>query len=359
MPPAARGRARRPLREFELIEDIQKRFGATHRSVVRGIGDDAAVIRPAPGRDLLITTDLLAESVHFDRTTTTWEHLGFKAAAANLSDIAAMGGRPEHLLVSLAVPPDCRTDEIHDLYRGLMKACRPYGIELVGGDTSASQDGLFVSLTVTGSVTHGTALTRDGARVGDLLYVTGTLGDSLAGLQLLQPRLGKTLRRRLARAVVDYLIARHFAPTPRIDIGQLLSIRGLASAAIDLSDGLSGDVRHICRQSRVGVEIEETALPLSQPLKRYAETKGVQAADLALQGGEDYELLLTVPPSKVRLLERTARRLRCPLTRIGRICPKRVGIVLKDRDGMIRPLPPFSYEHFHNSDINREAACSH
>lgn len=340
---------RRPprLAEFPLIRDLARRFGKTGASVRCGIGDDAAVLRAAPG-DLLITTDLLAEGIHFDRTTAGFEDIGYKAAVANLSDIAAMGGTPSHLLVALAIPAGCSRSDIHRLYRGLMQACRPHRVELVGGDTSASKQGLFVSLTLTGTVKPGRALTRSGARVGDLLYVTGTIGDSLAGLRLLAARAKGRRRTSVSLDAKDrrHLIGRHLRPTPRLAVGRLLAERRIATAAIDVSDGLSGDLVHICDQSDVGVEIQASALPLSPACLRYAGQTRTPPWSLALTGGEDYELLFTVRPGHRAAIERLSRSVGCRLSCIGTIRAKRLGRRLIQADGTTHPLPVTGYRHF-------------
>lgn len=333
--------------EFGLIRSLRRRFGRTGRSVLRGIGDDAAIIRPPAKHLLLVSTDLLAEGIHFDLATATFEDIGYKAAAATLSDIAAMGGVPQHMLVAVAIPVSCKSSEIERLYRGLMRACRRYGVELVGGDTSASRQGLFIGVTVTGIAEPGQALTRDGANAGDLLYVTGTLGDSLAGLNILRTRIhakgeaGEGHKRHLR-----YLIERHLRPTPRLEEGQLLATHHLATAAIDLSDGLSGDLAHVCEESGVGAEIEIAALPLSPACRSYAAAHRLDPIHLALTGGEDYELLFTVSPGNRAKMDRLAQRTRCRLSRIGTIRPKGFGLRVKHRNGSSRRLLLASYQHF-------------
>jgi thiamine-monophosphate kinase len=340
--------ARRPrLHEFRLIEQLRRAFGRTGPAVVRGIGDDAAIITPPRGRQLVMTTDLLIEGVHFDLRTSSFERVGYKAAIANLSDIAAMGARPEYALVSIALPPSCAAPHVLRLYRGIMDACRPHRVALIGGDTSASPRGLFLSLTVTGSVPAGAALRRDGARVGDLLYVTGTIGDALAGLTLLSGSRGAGLS--LKPSERRFLIGRHHRPVAQIRLGQTVSALRLAGAAIDLSDGLSGDLRHLCEQSRVGAEIDATALPLSPALRAYARVSDADPVALALQGGEDYELLFAVPPSKQRMLREAARRSGQRLTRIGVIRPSAFGLRLRETTGRLRRLPATSYVHFHSA----------
>ncbi|MEW6544026.1 MAG: thiamine-phosphate kinase [Nitrospirota bacterium] len=338
------------LSEFQLIADLHRRFGRTGPSVLRGIGDDAALIRLPPGRQLLVTTDLLAEGVHFVRSTASMEEIGYKAAIANLSDIAAMGGVPRYLLVSLAIPPSHRTSEVRALYSGLMRACRSPRVELVGGDTSESRGGLFIGVALLGTVRPNHALRRDGARIGDLLYVTGTLGDALAGLELLAAR-----RNRRSRGLgpARFLIGRHLRPAARIREGQLLAEHRLATAAIDLSDGLSGDLAHLCRQSGVGAEIEAAALPLSPQCRAYAKARGRDPVALALTGGEDYELLFTVPPRLRETVERLVRAAGCRCTRIGVIRPKAFGLRVRQPTGSLASLSITSYQHFRPARAGR------
>lgn len=344
-------KGRHRIQEFALIQALARRFAKNSSHLVQGIGDDAAVIAaPAPAW-WHVTTDLLAEGVHFDLRTASAESVGYRAAMANLSDIAAMGASPRYLLVSLAVPRTFGAARILELYEGLMQACGPHGVTLIGGDTSASQTGLFLSITLIGTTISGRALFRHGAHVGDCIYVTGTLGDSLAGLQLLAGNKSKRSTPRpsgpLRKSHQDYLIRRHLHPTARIGEGLWLNRAGLATAAIDLSDGLSGDLRHICDASRVGAEIDLGALPISPACSAYAETRRLRPLELALTGGEDYELLFTAPPARQTALERQARTRGFQITRIGSIRPRRFGMQMKSTDGAMRPIPMTSYEHFH------------
>ena len=344
--------------EFGLIRSLRRHFGRTGHSVLRGIGDDAAVIRPPANRLLLLSTDLMAEGIHFDLTTAAFEDIGYKAAAANLSDIAAMGGVPQHLLVAVAIPGSCGSSEIERLYRGLMHACRLYGVELVGGDTSASRLGLFIGVTVTGFAKPGQLLTRDGAHTGDLLYVTGTLGDSLAGMNILRTRnrgkRGAGGGQHMSH--LRYLIERHLRPTPRIEEGHLLATHHLATAAIDLSDGLAGDLVHVCEESRVGAEIEIAALPLSPACRSYAAAHRLDPAHLALTGGEDYELLFTVSPGNRAKLNQLAQRARYRFSCIGTIRPKGFGLRVKHRNGSSRRLTVASYQHFRSQRVTPKEA---
>ena len=342
----SRSVARRPLDEFRFIEQLVQQFGRTGPSVIRGIGDDAAIVRSVAGRELLVTADLLIEHVHFDFTTATFEDVGYKAAVANLSDIAAMGGRPDYLITTTAIPSSYTQPEMLRLYRGMMGACREYGVRLIGGDTSRSPRDVFIGIIMIGSVPTGRALTRAGARPGDLLYVTGTLGDSLAGFELLAVQKKATNVTNLPDRVTRYLLRRHRRPTPWVREAQWLSRRRLASAAIDLSDGLSGDFVHLCEQSGVGAEIEAAALPISIACRKYAEAGRLDATRLALKGGEDYELLFTVSPRKQAALARAMRRAGITCSRIGAIRRKSFGIRLRSGAHASRPLPVLSFRHF-------------
>jgi thiamine-monophosphate kinase len=251
--------------------------------------------------------------------------------------------------VSIALPLSWTAPDVRRLYGGIMAACRPYRVALIGGDTSSSPGRLFLSLTVTGSVPAGAALMRSGARVGDLLYVTGTLGDSLAGLTLLSGGRRRRGAQRLTSSDRLFLVGRHRRPIAHPRLGQILSAHRLASSAIDLSDGLSGDLRHLCEQSRVGVEVDASALPLSPALRAYARAFHCDPTALAVQGGEDYELLFTVPAAKQRTLHRVTRRVGRRLTCIGVIRPRAFGVRMRDTTGRLRRLPVASYVHFRGS----------
>lgn len=344
MASSARPQAGSSLREFELIRALKQRYGATDARIVLGMGDDAAVIAPRRGDRCLLTTDLLAEGIHFDRATAAFADIGFRAAAANLSDIAAMGGSPDFLLVSLAIPRDGTVRQVEQLYSGMMAACRPYRVKLIGGDTSASTGGWFVGITLVGSAGTGRILLRSGAKAGDDLYVTGTLGDSRAGLGLMQRRKGPG--RSLDASQRRFLLQRHLRPTARIREGLWLATSGWATSAIDVSDGLSGDLRHLCAESRVGALVEVSALPISSACREYALSVKQDAIALALAGGEDYELLFTVPARHRASFQRVSARRRCRVTRVGRMTAAKEGLQMTLSDGGRRSLPIRSYEHF-------------
>jgi thiamine-monophosphate kinase len=350
MASTVRPKARSTIHEFDLVRALNRQHSRRTPSVIRGIGDDAAVVTSGAGRWSLLTTDLLAEGVHFDLRTATMADIGFRAAAANLSDIAAMGGTPLYLLVALAIPRTGTSSQVHQLYRGMMAACRPHQVRLIGGDTSASDGGWFISVTLVGMVPPRKALFRGGARIGDLLYVTGTVGDALAGLMVLNEPASSEKRRprtpALSRRHRQFLIGRHLHPTARLAEGQWLSAHRLATSAIDISDGLSGDLRHICEESHVGVDLDLGALPLSPACRAYAASRQLDPVALAMTGGEDYELLFTLSPRHRAQVERAAKLHRFRITGIGTIRPARNGIQAIGPDGTRRQLPNTSYEHF-------------
>jgi thiamine-monophosphate kinase len=333
------------INEFDLIRVLQRRYRSDDPTVIRGIGDDAAVITSKHRRSHLFTTDLLAEGIHFDLKTATFADVGFRAATANLSDIAAMGGTPEYILVSFAMPQSASRGQVEEMYHGLMTACRPHGVRLIGGDISASATGWFLNITLVGSAPARDVLLRSGSKPGDDLYVTGTLGDSRAGLQLLQNSPSRR-RRVLPPRHRRYLVARHLRPTARIREGCWLARGRWATSAIDISDGLSGDLRHLCEESQVGVDLDLSILPISSACRAYALGVNQDAAMLALAGGEDYELLFTVPARQSARFERAARANRIQATRVGRIVAPGRGLHMIMPSGRRQPLPSLSYEHF-------------
>ncbi|MGH7217161.1 MAG: thiamine-phosphate kinase [Nitrospiraceae bacterium] len=350
MASTVRTKVRPTIHEFNLIRALHQRHSRRAPSVIQGIGDDAAVITSRTGQWTVLTTDLLTEGIHFDLRTATMADIGFRAAAANLSDIAAMGATPQYLLAALAIPRTGSRQHVLQLYRGMMAACRPHHVQLIGGDTSGSGRGWFLSLTLIGTVPPRKALFRSGARIGDCLYVTGTIGDALAGLKLLREPPPRSNRHPHTAALPTrhrkFLIGRHLRPTARIAEGRWLSTHRFATSAIDISDGLSGDLRHLCEESHVGVELDLSALPISPAGRVYAASRTLDPIHLALAGGEDYELLFTVPPRQQARLERAAIERGFSLTCIGMIRPLRFGIQAVSPHGRRHRLANTSYEHF-------------
>jgi len=345
MPPNRQSARLSNLGEFQLIQSIPRQLTTQGFLPIVGIGDDAAVLSSSPEQHVVISTDLLVEDIHFTRKTATFYDIGYKAATANLSDIAAMGATPTAMFVAIALPPSVTYKDWQEFYRGLAVPCKPYKVQLLGGDTSSSPTSLFISITVTGQVPPGHILTRQGAQIGDLIYVSGTLGNSAAGLAYLKKSKHPPKSSTLLKSM-KYLVQRHLQPTPRIVLGQLLASQPYASAAMDLSDGLSGDLRHLCRLSHVGALIYSGQIPMSQPLLRYAKRIRATPLHWSLHGGEDYELLFTIPPKWQHELEKSTKKRRIPITHIGTIQPKRFGIRIEQSNGTRHLLLQQSYEHF-------------
>jgi len=334
------------LGEFGLIERIRKRTPKTSSRTLLGIGDDAAAIKVSSSSLLIATTDMLLEGVHFDLTYTDLYSLGWKSAAVNLSDIAAMGGTPRACLVSIGIPSSFSVEQIEDLYEGLQVQLDRYSVDLVGGDTCKSLMGLMINITILGEVKRETIVSRAGARPGDRIFVTGTLGDSAAGLEILKGRSNVqgfvgSKRIKMHDAPYNTLILRHLCPIPRIEWGRKIALADCASAMIDISDGLSSDLEHICKPSNVGAVIVADKIPLSKSLQRAESILARNSLDYALSGGEDYELLVTVPLPKVKKL----RSLKIPLTEIGEISLTKK-LLIADTRGKKTSLRPQGYDHF-------------
>lgn len=336
--------------EFGLIDRIRRTSRRKDRSLLVGIGDDAAVVRLSASRSMLVTTDLLLEDVHFDLSYTDYRSLGWKSAAVNISDIAAMGGTPRYCLTALGIPKGVEEQEIVDFYRGFTMLMGREGMVLIGGDTCASRSGLFISVTAIGEARASQVLTRSGARPGDAVFVTGTLGDAAAGLELLQSRNAACGMRNEKRKVPKsktacaQLVNKHLRPVPRVKEGRAIALSGCASAMIDVSDGLSSDLAHICTQSGVGAELDGRAIPVSASLKRLSHDLSRPLLEYGLHGGEDYELLFTVPENRLKKFF----ALEIPASRVGTI---RAGkkLLLTDSAGSTRELHPRGYDHFANA----------
>jgi thiamine-monophosphate kinase len=325
------------LGEFGLIEQIRRTAARDAKRVRIGIGDDAAALVLSPASVLLATTDMLLEGVHFDLATTDLFSLGWKSAAVNLSDIAAMGGAPRFCMTALGIPPSLTVEDIGAFYRGANACLKKFGAVLVGGDTCRSRKGFVITVTLLGEMARKRIITRSGARPGDLIFVTGTLGDSAAGLEILR---SADCGVRSKKPECRKLIEKHLKPFPRVAEGMKLAAAGAASAMIDVSDGLSSDLVHICEQSRVGVELFAEKVPLSKHLLSM-KTLQRPALEYALSGGEDYELLFTVPREKAGRL----RSIRLKVTEIGRVV-KGTGMRLFGDDGRRTPLRASGYDHF-------------
>jgi thiamine-monophosphate kinase len=320
--------------EFRLIERIRELNAQSRDDVRIGIGDDAAVLAVPAGQELAVAIDTLVEGVHFPRGTAAVD-IGWKALAVNLSDLAAMGASPAWALLALTLP-DADAAFVEGFAEGFAKLAQSHRLALVGGDTTRGP--LCISVAVHGFVPPGKALIRAGARVGDAVLVTGTLGDAAAGLHALQHPLSDDDGRSGLR---DYLIERLNLPTPRLSAGAAL--RGQANACIDISDGLLADLNHICVASGVGAEIDAALLPRSSALMAlYDEASALQ---FALSGGDDYELCFSVPAQRVADVQTDLSRLGCGVTRIGRIV-EGGGVHVRGADGEWLATDRPGWEHF-------------
>ena len=325
-----------PLPEKALIAEIRRmagsstrgRNGSRNRAILTGIGDDCAVLRLLEGRDFLVTTDFTLEGIHFRRDWHPPESVGHRCLTRGLSDIAAMGGEPVAVFLSLALPHDLPQSWVGRFARSLISLAAKHGATLAGGDTAESPDGILADIIVTGTAPKGKAILRSGAKPGDRIYVSGELGGSAAAIVRMRGGRKKVKPR-------DYV--RHFYPEPRVEVGRVLREKKLASAMIDTSDGLSTDLAHICEESRVGAEIDSSLIPRASVGNPAREVD----LDLALHGGEDYELLFTVRPGKPvpRHIAGVA------ITQIGVITGTR-GIFVRNPKGVGYELHARGWEHF-------------
>ncbi|MGA8490089.1 MAG: thiamine-phosphate kinase [Terriglobales bacterium] len=322
-----------PLAEKLLILRIRERT-VRRRGIAAGIGDDCAILQIPAGHQTLVTTDFSLEGIHFRREWHPPEVVGHRCLTRGLSDIAAMGGNPVAAFLSLALPQDLRQVWVDQFLKGLLKLADRSDVTLAGGDTAQSPAGILADIVVIGSVPKGKAILRSGARAGDRIYVTGALGGAAATLKLLFS--GRKLR------PADF--PSHFYPVPRIEVGQFLHEKGLASAMIDLSDGLSTDLGHLCDESGVGAEVRADAVPCAK-IGKPARKVGLE---FALHGGDDYELLFTASRSK-RVPSQIAG---VNITQIGHVTRQKHVILMNGR-GVGLELRPQGWEHF-----NRRAVAS-
>lgn len=317
--------------EFGLIKHLTEKFPVFNSSTLKGVGDDAAVLGFAD-KKVLVTTDLLLEGVHFDLMYVPLKHLGYKAAIVNFSDVYAMNGEPKQITVSLGVSKRFSVEDLEQLYAGIELACRTYNVDLVGGDTSASMTGLTISITCIGEADAGNIVYRNGAKPNDLICVSGDLGSAYMGLQLLE-------REKIVFAAnneaqpdfdgKDYILQRQLKPEARKDIVKALAEKGIKpTSMIDVSDGLSSELLHICTQSNVGCRVFEDKIPINYQAVVMAEEINMNIVTAALNGGEDYELLFTVSIEdydKVLQLENVGI--------IGHITKPELGLHLVGREG--------------------------
>lgn len=320
------------LGEFGFVERLTKDIKPVNKETVKGIGDDAAVLQFSDDEEVLITTDLFMEGVHFDLTYFPLVHLGYKVVVANISDIYAMNGTPKQITVSLGISRKFCIEDIEELYSGIRLACERYGIDIVGGDTTSSLTGLAISITATGTAPKGTAVRRSTAKETDLICVTGNLGAAYMGLQLLEREkiatAGKDIQPDFAGK--EYILERQLKPEARKEVIEKLRSENIKpTAMMDISDGLASELMHICKQSGVGCRIYEERIPIDYQTAVMAEELNLNVITCALGGGEDYELLFTVPIAdheKVAAMK--------DVRVIGHIVSDTMGLALITRDGM-------------------------
>lgn len=357
------------LGEFGLIDRLTKDIKPQNSETILSVGDDCAILRGDDDTDLLVTTDLLMEGIHFDLTYIPMRHLGYKSAIVNLSDVYAMGGTPKQITVSLAIGKRFTVEDLDDFYDGLRIACNEHHVDIVGGDTTSSMTGLAISITAIGTVEHGRAIRRSGAQPTDIICVSGDLGAAYMGFQLLErekqiyyrqiedlqkklaaatdPEVKKQFQQQLSEvsqpdfAGKEYLIERQMRPSARRDIIESLRAQGIRpTSMIDISDGLSSELLHICKQSSVGCRIYEDRIPIDYQTAVMSEEMNMNLTTAALNGGEDYELLFTVPIAdhdKIEALE--------GVKEIGYVTQADLGSVLITRDGNEFPLKAQGWVH--------------
>ena len=332
------------LGEFGLIEELTKGFSSNHQNTIKGVGDDAAVIKRGD-KAVVISTDMLVEGIHFDMMYSPLMHLGYKAIVVNLSDIFAMNATPSHVTVSLALSSKFDTVALKELYKGIQKACDFYKVDLVGGDTTSSLKGLVISVTAYGTASESDVVYRSGARNGDVLCVTGDLGAAYLGLQVLEreKRLyldNPGVQPELAKH--QYVIERQLKPEARQDAIEFFRLNKFKpTSMIDISDGLSSDLMHLCKQSGLGAHVEEGKVPMHDETQTLAIDFRLDPITCALSGGEDYELLFTIAPEdleKVRFMPDMAI--------IGEMNEAKDGIKLHTTGGNIYPLKAQGWNHF-------------
>lgn len=321
--------------EIGLIRKIRNRMIFKNQSVILGIGDDACALKFPPGNVVLATTDMLLENVHFNLSIANPVDIGVKAMAANISDIAAMGGTPLYCLIALALPRETEVKFIDDFFTGLTHMGDKYNVKIVGGDTCLSPKGFIVNLTLLGYCEKKYILTRSGAKPGDAIAVSGSIGLSAAGLEALNKKFDKIKNHQIPEKYIKNAVQAHLHPEPRVTLGGLLSHSGVVHSAIDISDGLVTDLNHICEESKAGARIWIDSLPISKATRKIAAAARVNPLKFACSGGEDYELLITFEgDSKGKeIIENIAVDSGTNISIIGEIVNEQEGISFLDKEG--------------------------
>jgi thiamine-monophosphate kinase len=324
------------LGEFGLIRQLDKMIRRADNgsgTVHLGIGDDAAVMSPEKGKDLVATIDNMIEDIHFERSYSDWQSVGWKAVAINLSDLSAMGAQPRWLLVNLVVTMDMTLRDIQSLYRGMIACGKRFGTRIVGGNTARSDKECSITITALGEVNRNQHLQRDHAKINDVIVISGPLGLSAAGLKIMKTKQSK---------LFPQAAQRHLRPVPRIhEIQTLLSNNIRVNACIDISDGLIADLRHICESSKLGATLDRSLIPVHPQLKKFVQHFSMNPYDLLLYGGEDYELLMTMPDSEFRKAKKHVRN----LYKIGTMV-KQKGIRIIQDNNQIEIIHQTGFRHF-------------
>lgn len=344
------------LGEFGLIDRLTRDFPLRNASSIKGVGDDAAVLAFESDKEILVTTDLLLEGIHFDVRYVPLKHLGYKAAIVNFSDIYAMMGQPRQITVSIGVSARFTVEHLDAIYSGIKLACERYGVDLVGGDTSASVSGLVISITCIGEAPKGEAVLRSGAKPTDLICVSGDLGSAYMGLQLLErenriaAQAGKNEKFQPDFAGKEYILERQLKPEARKDIVEELRNAGIKpTSMMDVSDGLSSELLHLTHNSKVGVRVYEDKIPIDYQTAIMAEEFNMNLVTAALNGGEDYELLFTVPLTDHEKVEKLKG-----VTVIGYTTQPDLGAALVTRDGAEIPLKAQGWNAFTANEAEKK-----
>ncbi|MFT6096046.1 MAG: thiamine-monophosphate kinase [Nonlabens sp.] len=331
------------LGEFGLIDHITKNFEISNHSTVTGIGDDAAVLKHT--KSIVITTDMLVEGIHFDLSYAPLRHLGYKAIMVNLSDVYAMNAKATQVTVSIAMSNRFPVEAVNELYEGIHMACKAYGVDLIGGDTTASRSGLVISVTAIGEQDADKIVRRKGASDGDLLVVSGDIGAAYMGLQILEREKAVFKANPQSQPDIEaysYLLERQLKPEARKDIIKLLQdLEVHPTSMIDLSDGLSSEIIHLCKHSEVGITIYEDKIPLDPTVITACEEFNLDSTTIALSGGEDYELLFTVKQEDFPKIKANPS-----LSVIGHVVDASLGINLVTRDGQQVPIKAMGWNSF-------------
>jgi thiamine-monophosphate kinase len=333
------------LGEFGLIKKLTEKIVLKQPSTIKGVGDDAAVIEPEKDHVILFSTDMLAEGVHFDLTYTPLRHLGYKAVSVNVSDICAMNATPAQMTVSIGISNQFSVEALEELYMGMRFACDEYGVDLVGGDTTSSHSGMVISISVLGKAKKEDVVYRNTAKVGDIVCVSGDLGAAYSGLLILNR--GKEIfandpEARPDLTGYDYVLKRQLMPQARVDIIEFFKTNNIIpTAMIDISDGLSSEVHHLCEDSKIGCIVDEERIPINEAVKKVADEFKKSAMSFALSGGEDYELLFTLSKRDFEKLKNADQ-----IKRIGEIVTPAQGVSFRDKAGKLHPLTAKGWDSF-------------